>query len=127
MTTMIICKICNPNNSLSNGYCAEHSTSGIAYIDKSTKPNNEWKEKFKKEFYEGDDYTSNKYANLVSFIEFEILPDLLHQQKKDAYQLAIKDVEKNIKKVFDKRCIVNKFGEHKYWNRDDKNKSWADD
>ena len=51
-------------------------------VDTSNKPN-DWKEKFKKEFYEGDDYTSNKYINLVSFIEFEILPDLLSQQQKE--------------------------------------------
>ena len=30
---MIICKICNPNNPLINGYCAEHSTSRITYLE----------------------------------------------------------------------------------------------
>lgn len=29
---MIICKICNPNNPIANGYCSEHSTSGTAYF-----------------------------------------------------------------------------------------------
>jgi len=29
---MIICKICNPNNPEANGYCAEHSSGGSAYI-----------------------------------------------------------------------------------------------
>ena len=34
---MVICKICNPHSPLSNGYCAEHSTSGFAYLNNKTK------------------------------------------------------------------------------------------
>jgi hypothetical protein len=29
----IVCKICNPNSLLKNGYCVYHSTSGMAYIE----------------------------------------------------------------------------------------------
>jgi len=59
-------------------------------LSKEQKPKElDWKEKFKNEFYEGDDYTSNKYENLVSFIEYEILPqqrtELLEEIKKLEY------------------------------------------
>lgn len=33
---MIICKICN-SQKIGNGYCAEHSTSGIGYIENTNK------------------------------------------------------------------------------------------
>ena len=36
---MIICKICNPDNHLANGYCSEHSTSGMGYDAKHKKLN----------------------------------------------------------------------------------------
>jgi len=29
----VICKVCNPTKK-GNGYCAEHSTSGMAYLEK---------------------------------------------------------------------------------------------
>lgn len=52
---MIICKICNPTLE-GNGYCAEHSTSGMAYLEKSPMSNSlkkKLKEKIEKAYWKG--------------------------------------------------------------------------